>query len=270
MACSTLLTLLLVAAPESAAPTQRPRLLVVDITSSSDVEPAIARALTDAVAVSANRTGLFEVSTQGELSTLLGVERQKQLLGCAESSSSCSAELAGALGAQFLATGNVARLGAQTLQLSLQVQDTTSGSTVGRAVRIASDIASLRDQVPAAFADASATPPPPEGSRVIPTSLLVGGGLATVSGAALLLQAALLETAVATELRVGRERPDVAIKPAAEYRVQLETVTTLRVAGIIAASLGAAGLLGGVLLWPGRLSVAIAPQAGGLSIAGVF
>jgi hypothetical protein len=37
---------------------------------------------------------------------LLGLERQKQMLGCAEDSSNCLAELAGALGARFVLNGS--------------------------------------------------------------------------------------------------------------------------------------------------------------------
>jgi hypothetical protein len=51
----------------------------------------------------------FSVITAGEIASLLGFERQKQLLGCATDATSCAAELAGALGVDALITGSLAR-----------------------------------------------------------------------------------------------------------------------------------------------------------------
>lgn len=153
----------------AAATPDKPRLVILELVGSRDVEPAVAKALTEALTAAAGRTGLFQVTSQAEVANLLGLERQRELLGCAESSSSCTAELAGALGAQFLMSGSVTKLGQDAFQLSLQVQDTARAMTLGRASRIASDLASLRALVPVAFAEASATPPPPSPSREVVT-----------------------------------------------------------------------------------------------------
>src|SRR5690242_11003681 len=53
----------------------------------------------------------FSVVTQKQIASLLGQERQKQLLGCATQSDSCIAELASALGSDAIITGSVAKLG---------------------------------------------------------------------------------------------------------------------------------------------------------------
>ena len=55
-----------------------------------------------------------------DMVALLGVERQKQLLGCSDAASSCMAELAGALGADGLVTGQLARIG-KSFQLNVKV-----------------------------------------------------------------------------------------------------------------------------------------------------
>ena len=49
-----------------------------------------------------------KTSTQQAMSSMLSLERQKQLLGCADDSASCMAELAGALGSTYLTVGQVA------------------------------------------------------------------------------------------------------------------------------------------------------------------
>jgi len=51
----------------------------------------------------------FKLQTARDVSAVLGLERQKQLLGCAESS--CLAELASAIGADGLVLGDVGKLG---------------------------------------------------------------------------------------------------------------------------------------------------------------
>lgn len=50
----------------------------------------------------------LKVMTGRDIGAVLGLERQKQLLGCMDDSTSCSAELAGALGVGALVVGTVA------------------------------------------------------------------------------------------------------------------------------------------------------------------
>lgn len=53
------------------------------------------------------------VITAEEIGTLLGVERQKQLLGCVDGSSACLTELSNALGTDATARGTVAFIGGE-------------------------------------------------------------------------------------------------------------------------------------------------------------
>lgn len=54
----------------------------------------------------------LKVTTPSAIAAALGAERQRQLLGCTDDSTSCIAELAGALGSDGVVTGQFARLGA--------------------------------------------------------------------------------------------------------------------------------------------------------------
>jgi len=58
-----------------------------------------------------NRLGApnLHVTTQRDVAQLLGLERQKQLLGCDTAGTQCIAELAGALGVEAVVTGSIAR-----------------------------------------------------------------------------------------------------------------------------------------------------------------
>src|SRR5690242_5299342 len=62
----------------------------------------------------------IEVVTGREMAALMGLERQRQLVGCAADSNNCLAELANALGVDGLLVGDVARLGSR-FQLSVKV-----------------------------------------------------------------------------------------------------------------------------------------------------
>jgi len=75
--------------------TEKPRLAVLALTASGVDAPA-AEALGDTVTAVAAKAGWFQVTSQKDMQTLLGLERQKQLLGCSEAQSACMAELAGA------------------------------------------------------------------------------------------------------------------------------------------------------------------------------
>jgi TolB-like protein len=83
-----------------------------------------------------------KVITDQDISAVLGHERTKQLAGCAESSSSCVAELAGALGVDAIVMGNVAKL-SQRYQINVKLLSATDATLlVAESVR-----ADTNDQV---------------------------------------------------------------------------------------------------------------------------
>ncbi len=78
-----------------------------------------------------NRQGVRVVGN-AEITALLGLERQRQLFGCAvNAASECLAELGGALGAPGLLTGSVGRFG-DTYQLHLKVLATNGSGLKAR------------------------------------------------------------------------------------------------------------------------------------------
>jgi hypothetical protein len=70
----------------------------------------------------------IDVATSKEISSLLGFERQKQLLGCGDGTS-CMAELANALGAEGVLLGDVAKVGGKT-QVNLKIISARDGKTL--------------------------------------------------------------------------------------------------------------------------------------------
>ena len=67
------------------------------------------------------------MSTSKDMQSLLGLERQKQLLGCSDHS--CMVEIANALGVDALAGGEIAKLG-EVFQVNLKIISATSGQAI--------------------------------------------------------------------------------------------------------------------------------------------
>src|SRR5262245_56458924 len=91
------------------------------------MEPTKGDAFLDYFSDQLSQTGELEVVTRSQISQLLGLERQRQLLGC--EGSSCIAELSGALGASLVLTGSIARVG-QGYAVSFKLVAAASGATV--------------------------------------------------------------------------------------------------------------------------------------------
>ena len=134
---------------------ERPRLVVLELAAGKDVDAATVSAVGDAITSLIAARGLFEVTSSQDVKTLLGVERQRQLLGCTESS--CMAELTGALGARFVLSGTLGLLG-DTWQLTLTTLDSARAQPIGRTTRLAPNLKALTALLPWAVAEATATP----------------------------------------------------------------------------------------------------------------
>lgn len=250
----------------------RPRLIVLDLTTAGGVEAEVAQVLTETLTAGASALPSFQVMSSQELRALMGIERQKQMLGCTENE--CIAELGGAMGARFVMTGSVARLGT-AYQLNLTTLDTRTSLPLGRATRIAEDLRSLRAEMPVALADATATPRPVPPSRVLPTVLLTSGVAAVIGGGLLGMQALADEDRVESELAGGTV--NALPRTAAEYGNEAGRVRGLKTVSAI--TLGVGALLAGAGAWltfRGDLgdsmgtSVAVSAGPGGVSVTGVL
>ncbi|HEY8208330.1 MAG TPA: hypothetical protein VIG99_12660 [Myxococcaceae bacterium] len=260
---------LLAAAPSPAAPGQsdKPKMAVMEL-SPGGVEPHVAAALTESVTQEVASRGFFQVISSREIRTLLGFERQKQMVGCS-GEQSCLAELADAMGARFVLSGTISRLG-DALQLSIQVLDGARAQPLGRSIRIARDLSTLQAQLPYAVAEATATPLPPPPSRVLPYSLIGGGALVVVGSAVIGIDGVSRDLALVRELQSGNP----VIRPLSAYQAERATISvekTLGLAGFIA---GAGLVAAGVLLNPPEAvsgaKVAVVPSAGGIAVVGVW
>jgi hypothetical protein len=250
---------------------EQPKLIVLDLTAGAGVEAGVVGPLSEALTVEVGRRGFFAVVSQRDVTTLLGLERQKQLLGCSDESQSCLAELSGALGARFVISGSIARLG-EAWQLTLTTLDTTRTQPLGRATRLARDLATLQAQLPWAVAEATATPMPPPPSRLVPYALIGGGTAAILFGGVWGMVALSSESRLGAELTAGRNGA-LLTQSRAQYEDGAGAIARDKAIALAAVGTGAALLGLGLWLNPAEVpggAVALVPTGNGAAVVGVF
>ncbi len=256
------------------SPDAQPRLLVSDL-AAQGVSTEQAAALTDAVVQTLGARGLFQVLSSRDVQALLSTERQRQLLGtCDQDPSACAADLGATLDTRYVMTGSLSRLGS-TYELSLQVLDTVRGRTVGRSTRLARDVDTLRLLVPYAAAEASGAPLPPPASRVLPYSLIAGGGATLLGGGVYGLLALTRQKVLNDELCPGGTGScgGQGLERLADYERQNRKLGTDKTVALGLMALGALAAGAGFWLMPppeGGPRVALVPTGNGLAVAGVL
>ena len=215
----------------------------------------------------------LSVVTSREIATLLGVERQRQLLACSEASESCVVELANALGADAVVMGDVARFD-NTFQLNVKVVSSGDATVMAaRSARVEGDAAVLDAlaQVGASLArallEARGRPVPPELLRATaprPTvrdwawAPLGVGVAAAATGTALLVLAGDDFRALTTQGGAAITE-DEALRHLREGQIKQTAGAVCLAAGLAAAA--AAGAM--FVFGRGPVSVTIAPSSSG-------
>jgi TolB-like protein len=126
-----LLALSLLAEPATAA-SLRPghqKLAVLGF-RALEVEFSLAALLSEVALTEAGRFKALEVLGDSDIATMLGHERQQLLLGCREDSA-CMAQLAGAMGADYLLVGSVGRVGTSN-RIDLKLIEVRKAQVLGR------------------------------------------------------------------------------------------------------------------------------------------
>jgi hypothetical protein len=228
----------------------------------------------------------LRVTSQRDIQQVLGLERQKQLLGCTGESSSCLAELAGALGVDLVLSGSVARsesgyiasirvIRADDGQLvaSPNVRTKTEGAFLDWLDATADSLRAtilqkLRGQSGAPVEVAAVTRPPVIITRWIP---------AMVGGAAVIVGGVFFGLAVRNYFGLLNYQVPGPAGPNGPSIQQLTQQGTLyQTVGLLTLGLGAAAIAASVL-WnalaptsPVRVSLVLIPGSGALGFAGVL
>ena len=201
----------------------------------------------------------FLVTSSKDLAAIVGLERQKAMLGCTDTSSTCVAELAGALGVDGLVTGQIARVG-QSFQLSVKVLAVDGSKplfvhasqlvpTEERLLEEVTRIASLAaERLKERFLFRGEHPVEPASTRSLwrlaPTA---AGVIAIAVGAALVIDSSGRFGALQKSLGEGT--------PPADFRAQVAAGNTQQNIGLAVGAIGAGASIAGILLF------ALAPAA---------
>ena len=183
---------LLVGASGASAEEPRRKTAVLDPKFAAGVDGATLQPLGGLIAVAVQRHTKGDVTSADDVRTMIGFERQKELLGCSDTS--CLAEIGGALGVDELVTTEVGLLGSQYV-VNLSRIDIKMERSLSRTSRTVSGVdalvAVLGDAVAELYGTVAAPPaavaegPAQEETRVAPwlttglgvVALGVGGAL---------------------------------------------------------------------------------------------
>ncbi len=146
----------------AAGAAEKPRVVVLAIGASSETLKPIAASVAEQLLTELGRTGRLEVMGTSDVSAVLGLERQKTMLGCTDQSSSCLAEISAALGAPWLVTGNLAQLG-KAMRVDVKLIRAKDGKAVfrdGRNVKDESEIFDIVSEMAKRMVESMGLPAP--------------------------------------------------------------------------------------------------------------
>ncbi|MGC4119657.1 MAG: hypothetical protein QM765_34820 [Myxococcales bacterium] len=135
---------------EALAADKTPKVLVLDVRAAGNFAAESASVLSTLVAVEAARYPA-KVVAGADLRNLVGLERQKELMGCTENS--CMAQIGGAMGVEYILAPDVGEFGGRWI-LGLVLLDVAKANAVRRVSRVSATQGGLVDQVGSAVAEA--------------------------------------------------------------------------------------------------------------------
>jgi TolB-like protein len=248
-------------AEDPAPAVRRPKLAVTEIRAPTG-DPALTALLSEMALTEASSARGFSVIGQSDVAALLGLEKQRQMLGCSDGTE-CFAEIGGALGADFLLVGTAGRLGA-VWRIDLKLVDVKRATVVARAgesvepspERLAE---AMQRGVRQLLAATGVAPPAPAGlTRRTAGWIVAGSGAALLAGGATF---GLLSRSSWNDLQAAERSGDAAAWYRARNALRTRTVVAdiLTGAGIAGAGAGAWLLLGG----PKGPQASVSPAPGG-------
>lgn len=145
MSTGALVLAALAALSSDSEPPGQPRLLVLDFGVSDGIDGALVDVATDTYISTLKEIDRFDLATSSDVRMMLNTEEQKQLVGCDDDS--CMAEVAGALGAQYLSRGRLSLLDEEII-LTLELFDTGAASLENQlTAALPADVSTVDDKV---------------------------------------------------------------------------------------------------------------------------
>lgn len=145
---SLIAAVLLMSVAASAQPAaDKPKLMFLGLSPGPRVSAEDASVIGNALQSEVTALDAYSVTGQSEIRTLLGLERQRELLGCADDATreACYAEIGGALNAERAISGDVQRV-ADVLVLTASLVDLKSAKVLSRETLQGASLQALLDQ----------------------------------------------------------------------------------------------------------------------------
>ncbi len=117
-----------------ARPGARLKLAFTGVAASGEAPSAAARTAGSLVQAQLTALDAYDVVGLDDIQALLGLERQKELLGCSENAEACMAEVVGALNSDRGVSGELARTGGTSV-LTLSLLDLRASKSLARVTR---------------------------------------------------------------------------------------------------------------------------------------
>lgn len=231
----------------------------------SGLSNAEGNALTEFFAERLSKQSGAKVVTPSMTTGLLGLERQRALLGCADGTS-CVAELANAMGVDFVVVGTLARFGSG-YTVTLKLVDARSVEvklSASERLSTEDELSSWLTAIAKEWGTALAPPKPDtEPVRSIAPLVVGGAGVVTVIAGSIFLG---LAGGIAGELQ---QRPlPVSFQSPEALGLAASRGTTFQSIGLVAAGLGLVTVVAGVVWW--FLSEPAQPHARNVFVPNVF
>lgn len=198
----------------------------------------------------------FEVLTSEQVASALGLERQRQLLGCA-ADTNCAAEIALSLGVDAIISGSVAKVDGG-FDLSVKIFSAQSGALLGTQSGVAADRSAVATKWSALVAALDGAPAPAVvAGYAPPVALLVGGLVVAAAGGGCLAGSRVVDASLSSSSSLT------------ELQSRAATGSTLQTLGFVGLGVGGAAtitslILGAVLHSPAQ--VAIVPASSGATV----
>lgn len=139
------------------AAAERPKVVVLNLAGSDPSLQRVAETMSESLLTELGRSGKVEAIGPGDLAAVMGLERQKAMLGCTADATNCFAEVSAAMGAPFVVTGALQKLG-KTLRVDLKLIQAKDGKAVYRDGRNIKDESDTFDVVAQMVKDLLASP----------------------------------------------------------------------------------------------------------------
>ena len=194
MGLAHLLSFLIAAAPR-ADQAPRPKLAVLGVHAENGVSQGTANLLSELISTDVMHTGHYDVLTSADVATMIGIERQRALLGCNQNDN-CFVEISQALGSDLILDASVGTVGNLRV-LAMRLYDAQKGRAVARESITVNDESGLVEAVHLAVTRVLGLHPPepvtapapaaevsaPSGRSRLGWGLLAGAGGLAVFGA---------------------------------------------------------------------------------------